>query len=99
MAFAIALSDKQWELVAELFDPPGRRGPRAVIPRRQLVEAMLFIGRTGRQWRYLLELRSVDGLGPMAALAGVGCLGGRDDPPGRDRPGPPRSRTLPVDHG
>jgi hypothetical protein len=29
MAFAIALSDEQW-LVADLFDPPGRRGAPAV---------------------------------------------------------------------
>lgn len=43
MSFAIALSDEQWELVADLFDPPGRRGVPAVIPRRQLVDAMLFI--------------------------------------------------------
>jgi hypothetical protein len=26
MGFAIALTDEQWELVADLFDPPGRRG-------------------------------------------------------------------------
>jgi hypothetical protein len=26
MSFAIAISDEQWELVADLFDPPGRRG-------------------------------------------------------------------------
>lgn len=55
MAFAIALTDEQWELVADLFDPPGRRGAPAVIPRRQMVEAMLFIARTGCQWRYLPE--------------------------------------------
>src|SRR3990170_6818699 len=55
MSFAIALSDVQWELVADLFDPPGRRGAPAVIPRRQMVDAMLFIGRTGCQWRYLPE--------------------------------------------
>src|SRR6266542_2827426 len=55
MSFAIALSDEQWELVADLFDPPGRRGAPAVIPRRQMVDAMLFIGRTGVQWRYLPE--------------------------------------------
>lgn len=52
-AYAIALSDEQWELVADLFDPPGRRGAPAQIPRRQMVDAMLFIGRTGIQWRYL----------------------------------------------
>ena len=55
MSFAIALSDEQWELVADLFDPPARRGAPAVIPRRQMVDAMLFIGRTGVQWRYLPE--------------------------------------------
>ena len=55
MAFAIALTDEQWELVADLFDPPGRRGAPARIPRRRMVEAMLFIARTGCQWRYLPE--------------------------------------------
>src|SRR5438128_7501713 len=55
MSFAIALSDEQWELVADLFDPLGRRGAPAVIPRRQMVDAILFIGRTGCQWRYLPE--------------------------------------------
>jgi transposase len=55
VSFAIALSDEQWELVADLFDPPGRRGAPAQIPRRQMVDAMLFIGRTGMQWRYLPE--------------------------------------------
>jgi putative transposase len=55
MSFAIALTDEQWELVADLFDPPGRRGAPAHIPRRQMVEAMLFLARTGCQWRYLPE--------------------------------------------
>jgi transposase len=55
MSFAIALSDEQWALVADLFDPPGRRGAPAQIPRRQMVEAMLFLARTGCQWRYLPE--------------------------------------------
>ncbi len=55
MSVAIALSDEQWELVADLFDPPGRRGAPAVIPRRQMVDAVLFIGRTGCRWRYLPE--------------------------------------------
>lgn len=53
MGYAIALTDEQWELVADLFDPAGRRGAPAVIPRRTMVDAMLFIARTGIQWRYL----------------------------------------------
>jgi len=55
MSFAIALTDEQWELVADLFDPPARRGAPALIARRQMVDAMLFIARTGVQWRYLPE--------------------------------------------
>ena len=55
MSFAIALTDEQWELVADLFDPPARRGAPAQISRRQMVEAMLFLARTGCQWRYLPE--------------------------------------------
>jgi putative transposase len=55
MSFAIALTDEQWELVADLFDPVGRRGAPAQIPRRQMVEAILFLARTGCQWRYLPE--------------------------------------------
>jgi transposase len=55
MSFAIALTDEQWELVADLFDPLGRRGAPAQIPRRQMVEAILFLARTGCQWRYLPE--------------------------------------------
>lgn len=55
MGYAIALTDEQLGLVADLFDPPGRRGAPALIPRRQMVEAMLFISRTGIQWRYLPE--------------------------------------------
>ena len=50
MAFAIALTDEQWELLADLFEPHGRRGAPAVIPRRQMVDAMLFIARTGCLW-------------------------------------------------
>lgn len=53
VAFVIELSDAQWNLVADLFDPPGRRGAPARIPRRQMVDAMLFLARTGCQWRYL----------------------------------------------
>jgi putative transposase len=55
MAFAIELSDEQWDLVSDLFDPPGRRGAPALIARREMVDAMLFLCRTGCQWRYLPE--------------------------------------------
>lgn len=55
MAFSITLSDEQWALVSDLFDPPSRRGAPALIARRAMVDAMLFLARTGCQWRYLPE--------------------------------------------
>jgi len=63
MGFAIELTDEQWHRVADLFDPPGRRGAPARIPRRQMVNAKLFLARTGCQWRYLPER-----LGPWGAV-------------------------------
>jgi transposase len=37
----------------DLFDPPGREGKPAPYPRRDVVDAILFLARTGCQWRYL----------------------------------------------
>ncbi len=51
MAYSIELTDEQWNLVADLFDAPGRRGAPARTERRQMVEAMFFVARTGCQWR------------------------------------------------
>lgn len=34
----------------DLFDPPGRRGAPARIPRRRMVNALLYQARTGCQW-------------------------------------------------
>lgn len=63
MAYPIELTDPQWALVGHLFEPPGRRGAPCQIPRRQMVNAMLFLARTGCQWRYL-----PDRYGPWGAV-------------------------------
>jgi putative transposase len=55
MAVVVALDDQQWALVQDLFDPAGRRGKPAIYSRREMVEAILFLARTGCQWRYLPE--------------------------------------------
>lgn len=55
MGATIDLTDREWNQVADLFDPDGRRGAPEVYPRRQMVEAMLWMARTGIQWRYLPE--------------------------------------------
>jgi putative transposase len=53
VASIIELTDDEWDLVEDLFDPAGRRGVPATYPRRLMVEAMLFLARTGCPWRYL----------------------------------------------
>ena len=53
MSFAIALTDERWSPTCLI--RPGRRGAPPQIRRRQMVDAMLFIARTGCQWRYLPE--------------------------------------------
>ncbi len=55
MAVVIELTNDEWDLVKDLFDPQGRRGVPARYPRRKMVEAILFLARTGCQWRYLPE--------------------------------------------
>ena len=53
MGVIIALTDPEWAEVEDLFDPGGRRGAPPRYPRREMVEAILFLARTGCQWRYL----------------------------------------------
>jgi len=41
------------QLVEHLFDPPGRWGTPSRFDRREMADAILFLARTGCQWRYL----------------------------------------------
>jgi transposase len=49
------LTDAQWQVIAPHLPPdrPGRRGRPLVWPRRRIVEAILYLDRTGCAWRYL----------------------------------------------
>jgi transposase len=53
MASMIELDNAEWALVEDLFDPLGREGAPARYPRREIVNAILFLARAGCQWRYL----------------------------------------------
>jgi len=53
MASLITIENNEWALVEDLFDPPGRPGAPARYNRREIVDAILFLARTGCQWRYL----------------------------------------------
>ena len=47
------LSDKEWALISDLMkaDPLGGRPPKH--PRREILNAIFYVAKTGCQWRYL----------------------------------------------
>ncbi|MDD4866096.1 MAG: IS5 family transposase [Mycobacterium sp.] len=47
------LTDAQWALIEPLVPAPGSGGRPAVHPRRRIVEAILYVNRTGCAWRQL----------------------------------------------
>lgn len=46
------LTEKEWSLIQPLVERPGARGPKPKDT-RCLVNAMIYVARTGCQWRYL----------------------------------------------
>lgn len=53
MGAVVELTNEEWGLVARLFDPPVHRGVKGTIPKRDMVDAILWLARTGCQWRHL----------------------------------------------
>jgi transposase len=47
------LSDEQWAWVEPLLPPPSKDGPKPKHPRREIVNAILYVVRTGCAWRHL----------------------------------------------
>jgi transposase len=49
------LTDAQWQVIARLLPAvvPGRRGRPRIWPVRRIIEAILYLDRTGCAWRYL----------------------------------------------
>jgi len=51
--YPCGLTDSEWEQVKHLFDPPGRTGRPEKYPRRQLLDACIYVLRSGCSWRML----------------------------------------------
>ncbi|EAR22206.1 IS5 family transposase [Nitrococcus mobilis] len=47
------LSDEQWQLIAHHFEPKDNRGAVPIHSKRTIVNAILYINKTGAQWRML----------------------------------------------
>jgi putative transposase len=52
MDYPSCLCDKQWQLIQKVLPPASQRG-RKRINRRRIINAILYVCRTGCQWRYL----------------------------------------------
>jgi putative transposase len=55
VAYPSDLTDVQWEMLEPLLALPSKRGPKHGSDLRHVVDAMLYISHTGRQWRFLPE--------------------------------------------
>jgi transposase len=51
--YPCGLTDAEWEQVQHLFDPPGRTGRPEKYPRRQMLDACVYVLRSGCSWRML----------------------------------------------
>jgi transposase len=60
------LTDKQWELIADLIPPPAKTG-RPPTNRRQVMDAIIWILQTGAPWRDLPE----EEFGPWETVFGL----------------------------
>ena len=47
------LSDAEWALIAHHFEPQDPRGIKPIHPMRCIVKAILYLNKTGAQWRML----------------------------------------------
>jgi len=51
--YPCGLTDLEWEQVEHIFDPLGRTGRPAKYPRRQILDACVYVLRSGCSWRML----------------------------------------------
>jgi transposase len=51
--YPCGLTDSEWEYVRHLFDSPGKTGRPAKYPRRQMLDACIYVLRSGCSWRML----------------------------------------------
>ena len=53
LRYPSSLTDAEWEAVKHIFDPPGRPGRPPRVPRRVMLDACVYVLRSGCSWRML----------------------------------------------
>jgi transposase len=51
--YSTDLTDKQWDIIKPLLPAPKKRGHPRVVDLRRIINGILYINRTGCQWRML----------------------------------------------
>jgi transposase len=66
------LTDAQWQVIVPHLpaEVPGRRGRPRIWPLRRIIDAILYLDRTGCAWRYLPSDYLSDGTWLLCRLAG-----------------------------
>ena len=52
-AYPSNLTNEEWELIKDLFNPRDNRGKKSDYNRKDIVDAIMYIVKTGVQWQYL----------------------------------------------
>jgi putative transposase len=53
MGYPSDLTDAEWALIEHYFQPRDRRGSASLHPRKRIVDAILYVMKSGCQWRML----------------------------------------------
>ena len=53
MAYPSDLKTEEWQLIEHFFEAKDKRGSQSKHAKKQVVDAIFYIARTGVQWRYL----------------------------------------------
>ena len=53
MGYPSDLTDTEWDLIHHHFQPSDRRGRWCLHPRKLIVDAILYVVKSGCQWRML----------------------------------------------
>jgi len=53
LRYPSSLTDAEWEAVKHIFDPPGKTGRPPTYPRRLMLDACVYVLRSGCSWRML----------------------------------------------
>ncbi len=74
MGYPSDLKDKKWAVIEHHFQAQNPRGHASKHPRKQIVAAILYVLKTGAQWRQRLSTVA-DRLRPLQSMEQTRCLG------------------------